>query len=270
MTVVIPHVSRLLIHPIKALDGVSVEQATVLKSGALQGDRQFALFDPSGQFVNGKRNNRVHALRTRFDLKTNSVSLSVQGTEHSARFQLEQDRKQLETWLSEYFGFPVRIQQNLDLGFPDDTVSPGPTIVSTATLEAIASWYPELDVEEVRLRFRSNIEISGVPAFWEDCLFAAAEQLVEFQIGDVTMLGVNPCQRCVVVTRNPKTGEPYPNFQKTFVAKRRETLPDWAERSRFNHFYRLAINTQLPASEAGKSIAVGDAVKVELINRSGH
>lgn len=259
MTDIHPHVSKLFIHPIKSLDRIAVKQVTILKSGALKHDRAFAIFDHSGNFVNGKRNNRVHALRSQFDLETRSVS--VQGTQGSANFHIQEDREAFEDWLGEYFGFPVQVKQNLETGFPDDTASPGPTIISTATLEAIASWYPGLNVEEARLRFRANIEISGVPAFWEDHLFTTSGQTVDFQIGTVTFVGVNPCQRCIVITRNSQTGEADSNFQKTFVANRQATLPDWAERSRFNHYYRLAINTRLPVSEAGKMIVVGDEVR---------
>ena len=262
MTLVIPYVSKLFIYPIKALDRVGVESVTVLKSGALKRDRQFAIFDESGHFVNGKRNQRVHALRSQFDLETSIVSLHVQGTDRIETFDVEKEQEALSSWLGGYFGFPVRVMQNLALGFPDDTVSPGPTIISTATLEAIASWYPELEVEEIRRRFRANIEISGVPAFWEDRLFTEAERTVNFCIKDVHLMGVKPCQRCVVITRDSHTGEAYPNFQKTFVAKRRETLPEWTERSRFNHFYRLAINTRVPPSEEGKEICLGDEVRI--------
>ncbi|MGF1477975.1 MAG: MOSC domain-containing protein [Cyanophyceae cyanobacterium] len=260
MTDTIPSVAKLFIYPVKSLERVEVTKVVVLRSGALAGDRSFALFDRSGHFVNGKRNQRVYALRSEFDLETNRISLRVEGTEEVNTFNLESEA--LEYWLSKYFGFPVAVKQNLEMGFPDDTESPGPTIISTATLEAIASWYPELDVEAVRLRFRSNIEISGVPAFWEDRLFTEAGETVKFQIGDVQFRGVNPCQRCVVVTRDPKTGVATPNFQKTFVTQRRETLPDWAERSRFNHFYRLAINTRLPDTEAGKTISIGDELRI--------
>lgn len=256
-----PYVSKLLIYPIKALDGVAVERVTLLASGALQQDREWAMVDDSGHFVNGKRNNRVHLLRSQFDLQRHTLSVAAPGKPR-AEFHWLEERSALERWLTEYFGFAVWIDQNRMMGFPDDTDSPGPTLISTATLDAIASWYPGLEVEDIRLRFRSNIEIARVPAFWEDRLFGMADQMVTFQIGDVNFVGVNPCQRCIVVTRNAQTGEAYPNFQKTFVAKRRETLPNWAERSRFNHFYRLAINTRLSASEAGKTIAIGDPVKV--------
>lgn len=258
MTEIIPYVSRLFIHPVKALDRVKIDKIAVLKSGALKRDREFAIFDASGNFVNGKRNQKVHALRSNFDLDTNIISLQLQGTDRTKSFNLDREIDSLENCLSEYFGFSVTIKQNIETGFPDDTLSPGPTIISTATLEAIASWYPHLDLEEVRLRFRTNIEISGVPAFWEDRLFAGAEDTVSFKIGDVHFMGVNPCQRCVVITRNSQTGEADPNFQKTFVMQRRETLPEWVDRSRFNHFYRLAINTRLPDSEAGKIICIGD------------
>ncbi|MDJ0637153.1 MAG: MOSC N-terminal beta barrel domain-containing protein [Xenococcaceae cyanobacterium MO_188.B29] len=262
MSSAVPFVSKLFIYPIKSLDRFEVESVTILASGALEGDREFAIFDKSDRFVNGKRNQKVHSLRSQFDLETKTVSLTRQDSQNQATFNLETERNDLENWLSNYFAIPVGVKQNLTLGFPDDTGSPGPTIISTATLEAIASWYPGLEVEEVRLRFRANIEIDGVPAFWEDRLFTKADKTVDFKIGDVQFMGVNPCKRCVVISRNPKTGEVYPNFQKTFITKRQETLPNWAERTRFNHFYRLAINTRLPSTEAGKRINLEDVLKL--------
>jgi hypothetical protein len=62
--------------------------------------------------------------------------------------------------------------------------------------------------------------------------------------------------------RNSQTGEADPNFQKTFVTQRRETLPEWVDRSRFNHCYRLAVNTRVPDSEAGKIICIGDELRM--------
>jgi hypothetical protein len=261
MTEITPVVSKIWLYPVKALDGVEVSPATLLSSGALEGDRKFALFDASGHFVNGKRQPRVHQLRSQFDLERGMIHLQTPDGQ-TRTFPLEAPSKPLEDWLEDYFEFPVQLQQNHEMGFPDDTKVPGPTIVSVATLEAIASWYPDLDLAAVRRRFRSNIEISGVPAFWEDQLFGQDNQTVSFQIGDVQFQGVHPCQRCVVVTRDAETGAAYPNFQKTFVAQRQASLPPWAERSRFNHFFRLAVNTRLNTSEAGKTIAVGDRVRM--------
>lgn len=254
----VPFVSRIFVYPIKSLDVQERDRVTVLESGALKGDRTWAIFDRSGNFVNGKRNPKVHSLRSQLDIETNNLSLQIPG--QSVKFNLVTEQQALCNWLEDYFGFSVEIKQNLNMGFPDDTVSPGATIVSTATLEAIADWYPELTTEDVRRRFRTNIEIAGVPAFWEDKLFTTPEQTVKFKVGDVKFMGVNPCQRCIVVTRDPETGQPYPKFQKTFIQHRKNTLPEWTERSRFNHYFRLAINTRLSPTEAGKAIEVGNEI----------
>lgn len=263
-----PYVARLFIYPIKSLDPLERDLVTILESGAIEGDRTWAIFDLNGNFINGKRDQKIHALRSRsggfgssqFDLETNSLTLQVQETHRTAKFNLIKDREALCRWLEDYFGFPVKIEQNLKMGFPDDTISPGPTVVSTATLKAIADWYPELDTADIRRRFRANIEINGVPAFWEDRLFTTPGQTVIFKVGEVEFMGVNPCQRCVVITRDPQTGKAYPKFQKTFIEQRKNTLPEWTERSRFNHFFRLAVNTRLSPTEAGKIIEIGDRV----------
>jgi uncharacterized protein len=256
MVTAIPYVSRLFIYPLKSFDRVEVDRVTLLNSGAIKGDRTWALFDLKGNFVNGKRHQSIHAIRSQFDIETNTITIHIQETVKS--FNLLSEKKLLAAYLSDYFGFTVKIEQNLDSGFPDDTISPGPTIISTGTISEIASWYPELDAEAIRRRFRANIEIDGVPAFWEDRLFANVETTVKFKIGDVELMGVNPCQRCVVVTRDWETGVATSNFQKTFITNRQATLPDWTDRSRFNHYYRLAINTRLDASQGSKTITIGD------------
>jgi uncharacterized protein len=251
-------VASLFIYPIKSLDGIAVTQAKILASGALQHDREYAIIDVDEKYVNGKRNIKVHGLRSHFDLASHSMTLQNQV------FDLEQNRPEIEAWLGDYFGFPVKLAQNSLTGFPDDAIASGPTIISTATLEEVTSWFPGITVAEMRRRLRANIEIAGVPPFWEDQLFANQGEVVKFQIGEVLVEGINPCQRCIVPTRNTQTGEAYPNFQKIFTQKRKETLPDWVNKSRFNHFYRLSLNTKIPSSEAGKTLKIGDELRLGL------
>lgn len=252
-------IARLSIFPIKSLDGVAVDRATVLPSGALQHDREFALVDEGGKFVNGKRTSDIHKIRATFDLDHRLVTLNLEGESHLQIFSLERDRHLLEDWFSNYFGFTIKLIQNTILGFPDDTNSPGPTIISTATLAEVASWFDNLDIAEIGNRFRTNIELNADAAFWEDSLFSKTDEVKKFSISTVEFDGINPCQRCVVPTRNSIDGTTYSNFQKIFANKRQETLPDWLERSRFNHFYRLAVNTRLSA--IGDSIIrVGDII----------
>ncbi|AFY74100.1 putative Fe-S protein [Synechococcus sp. PCC 7502] len=242
-----PYLDKIFIYPIKSLDRVEVSEIEVLPSGALVGDRSYAMIDNSGQFVNAKRYPKIHLLRSQFDLKHKTVEIKIQGQDQNFYFDLSSDAgtKDLEEWMSGFFEFKVNLIKNLEMGFPDDTESPAPTITSTATLEMVQSWYGDLSLNEVRARFRANLELADVEPFWEDQLFARKGDNSKFQIGNVEFLGINPCARCVVPTRNPETGEVYPNFQKTFSKKRQELLPAWAERSQFNHFYRLTVNTRL-------------------------
>lgn len=261
-----PHLARIDLYPFKSLDGVTVQSANILASGALEHDREYACFDRQGKVVNGKRFARIHELRSQFSNNYQTLTLQAPNTDPQT-FHIEQDRNALEAWLSEFFQLDIQIQQNSALGFPDDTDSPGPTLISTATLEAVAAWYDDLTVTELRHRLRTNLEIVGVPAFWEDQLFADADHLVQFQIGSVVLEGVNPCQRCIVPTRDSQSGVATPKFQKTFLQNRKQTLPNWVNPARFNHFYRLAVNTSIPPSQSsvltqGDQVILKDIVEV--------
>ncbi|MCC5608640.1 MOSC N-terminal beta barrel domain-containing protein [Nostoc sp. CHAB 5834] len=259
-----PYLAKILLYPVKSLDGVEVENARVLASGALQHDREFAIFDGHDRFVNGKRHAKINLVRAQFALLNRTISLQIPGGDSQQIFHLDEERQGLEAILSDFFEFAVTLRQNSMMGFPDDTHSPGPTVISTATLAEVASWFPGLTVDEIRRRMRANIEIDGVSAFWEDRLFGEQGDLVSFRVGDVDFFGVNPCQRCIVPTRDSYLGKAYPNFQKIFAAQRQATLPNWVASSPFNHFYRLSVNTQLPPSSAGKSLQIGDELDILL------
>jgi uncharacterized protein YcbX len=262
------HLARIDIFPVKSLDCMSVAQAMVLGSGALKGDRTYALFDAQNQLINGKRNATIHRLRSSFAEDGEVITLAIEGNEPSATFHIREPRfrngspceSQLEAWLGDYFQQPVILQENRDLGFPDDTAAAGPTVVSTATLAAVAAWH-DLTLEETRRRFRTNLEIDGVPAFWEDQLFGPDSAPVRFVIGDVVLEGIYPCQRCIVPTRDPLTGNATAHFQKTFSQQRAATLPEWAPLSRFNHFYKLTVNTNI-VNQGGHTLNVGDSVSL--------
>jgi uncharacterized protein YcbX len=257
-----PYLARILLYPFKSLNPISVTSAEMLPSGALVHDREFALFDSDGKFINGKRNPKVHGLDVTLDTMTGAVRFTRPDTGQTRQFCLPDDWGVIESWLTDYFGEPVTLRRSTEGGFPDDLQSPGPTLISTGSLESVASWFPGLSAASVRVRFRANLEIADSPPFWEDHLFSEPETTVPFQIGDVLFHGVNPCQRCVVPPRDPQTGEAIPQFSQVFRERREATLPEWASRSRFNHFYRLALNTRVPATEAGKILRVGDAVRL--------
>lgn len=252
---------RIWIYPIKSLDPQELDSVPVNRSGTLKYDRQWALMNAQGEFVNGKRSPAIQRLSSEVDLRHRMLTIGPRG-ESSLIFHLDRQREELQEWLSAYFDEPIRVVENTSFGYPDDTESPGPTVVSTATLETVAGWFPEMSVEEVRRRFRANLEIGGVEPFWEDRLYGPERETVRFEIGPVTFEGTNPCQRCAVPPRDSRKGENHPpGFAKMFGEKRKETLPPWAAADRFDHFYRLTTNTRLLAGEE-QVLSLGDSVRL--------
>ncbi|HTQ50314.1 MAG TPA: MOSC N-terminal beta barrel domain-containing protein [Candidatus Acidoferrales bacterium] len=247
---------RITIFPIKSLDGVPVETARITGGGILENDRIYAIYDMEGKVVNGKRTPRVQELRCEFNAQITEVRL-WHGGKRPVQFPLD-DPLPIGEWLGHFFGFPVGLRHESQKGFPDDHTAFGPTIVSEASLRQVQGWFPEMTLESVRRRFRTNLELSEGEPFCEDRLYGAADELKPFQIGVVKFFGHNPCQRCVVPTRDPDTAQAVADFQKKFMQLRREHLPAWANPQRFNHFYRFAVNTSLPPTETGKPVRVGD------------
>ena len=242
-----PKLARITLFPVKALSGIDVESCGITSAGTLLQDRQFSLKDEEDRFVNGKRHPEVNQIVSGFDLDLDqqTITLDIYGFEDPQTFELREGNDQLEEWFSDFFGFNIRLKENTENGFPDDLQRPGPTVISTATLEEVASWFPGLSLEDIRQRFRTNLELEACPAFWEDQLNKLPDQGIRFQIGDVLFEGLKHCVRCPVPTQNTETGEAYLDFQKVFEQKREETLPKWIEKSGFDHYYKLAINTRI-------------------------
>ncbi len=256
----IPKVSRITVYPIKSLDGIEIESSRILPAGALEYDREYALMTHEGQYIHGKKFPEIHAVRAKYNLDEKTVSLTTplqQGV-----FHLDNDRQELQNFLSEYFGFQVIMRRNQVAGFPDDSERGGPTFISQATLETVNSWFPQFDLENIRLRFRANIELIDTPPFWEDQLTAPLRSHTFFRVGEVLVRGRKICKRCVVPTRDPFTGEITPNFMRTFMDKRAKSLPNFVKYEDFDHFYYLAINTNIDIDQIEKRISRGDELKM--------
>lgn len=255
-----PIVSKISIYPIKSLDGISLKKATITEGGCLLHDRGFALIDERGDFIIGKTNPRIHSLRTHFDLENNTVSFQRQQESNWNSFHLFKEKNAIEVYLSAYFEMPVKFEHNPTGRFMDIPDIAGLTVLSTSSLQEISKWYSNMVLEETRKRFRATIEIEGVPAFWEDHLFSEEGKGIEFNIGDVTVIGMSPRERCVVPTRNPDNGEVIHGFPKTFAKHRLQTLPSWSTLKNFGHSYYLTVNCYVPATEIGKYVKVGDSI----------
>ncbi len=250
-----PYLSRIRLYPVKGLDPVEVKECEITHRGSLKGDREFALFDRNGRVISCKREKRLHRIRSRYDLKSMKIYLEWEGKGYNLSLE---DQKGLGDLFSEILGYRVEVRRSHEGGFPDDRKAHGPTVVSRETIREIAGWFG-LTEEETRRRFRANLEIEGVPAFWEDGL-VGEDSPGKFRIGEVEFSGEGISKRCPVPTRNPFTGAETKGFVKLFTAKRKETLPPWSPRKRFEDtFYRLCVNTNVLRNG---TVRVGDEVEL--------
>jgi uncharacterized protein YcbX len=283
----LPRLAGIRLHPIKSLDGVSVSEARIGPGGGLEHDRAWALYSVDGRWVNAKRTAAMHLIRATYAPDLSSVTLAVPGDRRNipARtFLFPAGTEDAAEWFSVYFEQQILVRHSPE-GFPDDNIANGPTIVSTASLQTVSDWFPGLTLDAVRHRFRTTLEIDSadftgsatgsqsaakaassnghLPAFWEDQLYGEDERsVVRFRIGGVNFEGCNPCARCPVPARDPQTAADLVGFQKRFTDLRRETLPPWAPAARFDHFYRLAVNTRIAPTETGKPLRLGDPLQV--------
>jgi uncharacterized protein YcbX len=183
-------------------------------------------------------------------------------------------------WLSEALGFGVLLMERVEGGFPDDRDAPGPTLAATATLEEVARWFG-FDLDEARRRFRVNLEVGGCDAFWEDTVASPAwpgtpsladlspglpadpyaglppPEPRELTVGEVRLVATSVCRRCVVPTRDSRTGVETAWFRDAFEARRSRSLRPDVDASAWSHLYRLAVNT----SAFGHGVVrVGDTI----------
>ena len=270
-----PTLDRITLYPVKSLDGVEVAEARVLPSGGLENDRRWRLVDLDGRVVNAKRTAAFHPIRAEYDLPEKLISLSRWADPPhtpAATFPLVPGPEGPCEWLSDALGMKVLLEERHDGGFPDDRDASGPTLISTASLEEVARWF-SFDLAESRRRFRANLEIAGCDAFWEDTLASPARaerppslgelppdlpgdpyadlpppEPREFSIGEARFLATNVCKRCVVPSRDSRSGAVTFHFREAFEARRGRGLRADVDTSAWNHLYRLGINTRLAAT----------------------
>lgn len=257
-----PVVDRITIYPVKSLDGILLQKAQIGPGGCLIHDREYAICKSDGKYVKGKNSDLIYLLRSAIDFENEIISFRHQVETGWNQFHLQNDKKQIDEYLSAFFNLEVTLQKNSEGKFLDEPVTSGMTIVSTESLNMVGSWFNYMDIEEIRKRFRATIELAAVPAFWEDKLFLEAGTAIEFKIGNVSLQGISPRARCIVPTRHPETSEMIQGFQKSFAKQRIATLPPWSTLDHYNHGYYLSVDCYIPPSEFGKWIAVGDEVVI--------
>jgi len=256
-----PTVSRIRIYPIKALDPVELQEAEV-GVHSLRYDREFAMLTHDGRFMNGKRSGRVNELKAVYDLPNYMATFSerISGPVHS--FHLLDQKTEIEKYLSEFFGEPISLLQDKQGQLMDIPTASSVTIVSEASLQSLHKEFSDRTLEDVRLRFRATIELSGVDPYWEENLVGEPGVGMRIQFGEVEMIGVSPRARCNVPPRDPLTGLTDKTFVKRMMKSREATLPENSHLPEYGSLYHLTINTYIPETQKGKWLRVGDELKI--------
>lgn len=254
-----PGVERIRLYPVKGFGGTDVEDARILESGTLELDREFALYD-GDDIVNGKITDAVHGYTTDADASADELTVSSPDGDSVVVPVSDDGRHELQDWFADRDGAlaDATVLRDGSFGFVDrrDRL-PSVSVVSTATVCEVASWFDGIDTDDVRRRLRTNVEVSGVPPFWEDGF--VGEGAPSFTVGGTRFEGAEPCARCVVPTRDPETGETTEGFRETFVRRRRETIDD---SDAFDHAYTVTLIARVDEEDRGSVLRVGDPVEV--------
>ena len=132
---------------------------------------------------------------------------------------------------------------------------PGPTVVGSATLREVGAWFEIDGCSADRSSLSSqHRDFEPYAVLGRPLVRRRRTRTVEFRIGDVTVYGVNPCQRCVVPSRDPLTGAVTPDFQRRFAERREQNVTGMGN--------EVAVQSLLPAGGEHADSGVG--------SREGH
>ena len=225
--------TQINIYPVKSLDGYSPTAALVEKRG-LQHDRRWMLTDTEGVFMTQRTNGKMALLQAIIEDNAliirekqgdmNKITIPIdtvlkndidEATTLNVKIwddtvQAVRVSEEADAWLSAFLGkkchlvtMPDTTDRRVDEGYNtgDDVVSFADgypfLIIGEASMQELNT---RLDTPLSIRRFRANFIFSGGQPFQEDDFKA-------FKIGDIDFMGVKNCARCVLITRDPDTGE---------------------------------------------------------------
>ena len=216
-------VSALYVYPIKSCRGIRVNEWTIEQRGFFA-DRRWMIVDAEGNFVTQREVAQLSQVTT--SLTDDSLSVSAPGLspltlpqKYSADprpVRVWQDQvlacphQAGSAWFSELLGAPHEL-----VYMPDSERRPvNPARARAGDIVSFADGYPFLLIPEASLadlnarlaepitmeRFRPNIVIGDTEPYAED-------SYTNVSLGAVSFRAVKRCDRCVVTTIDPLTGE---------------------------------------------------------------
>jgi uncharacterized protein YcbX len=275
--------TRLRRHPVKSCRGEDLESA-IIEPWGIRGDRRWMVIDQDAVVVTARE---VHALLTvrpelvePFDVPFENgagggLRLSAPGapelfvptpSEPTGDVQIWKSTvaaasggAEADAWFSEVLGQPVRLVYlddptrrtiNPEFSRTGDVVSFADgypvLLASENSLDMLNDWIaegprPEEGPLDIR-RFRPNLVVRGAAPFAED-------GWTRIRIGEATFRVVKGCDRCVLTTLDPESGE-----------KQMEPITSLARHRRWDGKTWFAAN--LVPDSPGAEVRVGDEVEV--------
>ncbi|MCR5858056.1 MOSC domain-containing protein [Mesorhizobium sp. J428] len=259
-------VASLAVYPLKSARGVPLLSARVEEKG-LADDRAMMVVDGEGKAITARAAPALMQVRVvldgdevvlfapgrspfsfrRSELEPAKGPVAVWGSEVSA----QDGGSAVAAWLSEHLDRPARLvlqdgrrPRMLDLG-AGGIVSLADTapllLTNTASLAEIND---HLHLPAEMERFRPNVVLEGASAFEED-------GWGRIRIGEVEFEVAGPCDRCVMITLDPETGEARSDREPLALLGKQRRGPDG--KVYFGQFL-------IPRSEG--RIHVGDCIEV--------
>lgn len=222
---------------------ITLDQSKVDALG-LEHDRRWMVVDSQGKFVTQREFRPLSQLLA--VPSENGLRLEVNGHQLDVPVPDARHRRDVSVWRSDvnaadcgpavrefllqqferefslvYYDANTARTTNRDWSEPESPVSFADgypvLIASQGSLEAINDRLAETGEQRVTMtRFRPNIVISGAPAWAED-----GWQTIK--IGDILFDLVKPCDRCIMTTNDPETGERPNNEPMTTLAQFRRS-----------------------------------------------
>jgi uncharacterized protein YcbX len=239
----VAHVSALYVYPIKSCRGIRVDEWPVERRG-FAADRRWMIVDAEGNFVTQREVSGLSLVDTSVD--SDSLSVSAPGFSrltlpltHSAErrsVRVWQDQVSAcahpegSAWFSELLSAPHELVYMTD----SEHRPVNPERARAGDIVSFADGYPFLLISEASLedlnarmgapitmqRFRPNIVITGTEPYAED-------GYSEVWLGPISFRGVKRCERCVITTIDPLTGESGREPLRTLAKYRLEDQKVW-------------------------------------------
>ena len=243
-------------YPVKGLSPEELSKADLEAGKTLPADRRYAIengpigfnasqpkYFPKIRFLMLMRNERLAALRTRFDDQSNVLTVTYNNAEVACGdLETKEGRETIEEFFAANFTAELR-------GPPKILTAPGHSfsdvaakVVSIINLASVAAIEEAVGQPVDPLRFRGNLYVQGWPAWRERELLGK-----ELHVGGARLKIVKEIVRCAAVNVDPTT------------AQRDMSIPQTMTRI-FGHDF-CGIYAQVIA---GGTIAPGD--KIEIVS----